>query len=72
MTKIESCIAEDALIQGISEARGKRVEVFAFGMTYIGNLVSVDIENGFITIKDGDDKVMLELERIEHFDVVEG
>jgi hypothetical protein len=71
MTKEESCVAEDLLIQGLLGAKGKRVEVFAFGITYIGALTSVDVENGFVSVTDGEDTAMLELERIEHFNIVE-
>lgn len=71
MTKEECCVAEDLLIQGLLEAKGKRVEVFAFGITYIGNLTSVDVENGFVSVTDGEDTAMLELERVEHFNIVE-
>ena len=65
-----ACITEDPLIQGLIEAKGKRVEVFAFGITYVGDLVLVDPENGFISVRDGKDTAMLEFERIEHFNVI--
>ncbi len=61
----------DPLIQGLMGAKGKRVEVFAFGMAYVGSLSSVDIDHGFITVTDGEDTAMLELERIEYFNVME-
>lgn len=57
----------DSLIEGLMAAVGKKVEVFAFGITYIGELKSVDPDNGFIIISDGIDTVQLELERIESF-----
>jgi len=62
---------DDPLIQGLISAKGKKVEVFAFGITYVGMLTGIDNENGFISITDGEDTAMLELERIEHFNVVE-
>lgn len=71
MTKEEACLVEDPLIQGLLEAKGKKVEVFAFGLTYIGILNSVDIENGFISVSDEENTALLELERIEHFNVSE-
>ncbi|MBI2092068.1 MAG: hypothetical protein HYY43_02380 [Deltaproteobacteria bacterium] len=64
-------IADDQLIQDLLAAKGKRVEVFAFGITYIGKLTSVDTENGFISVTDGEDTAMLELERIEQFSLLE-
>lgn len=71
MTKEEICVEDDPLVQGMLAAKGKRVEVFAFGITYIGNLTSVDPENGFISVTEGQDTAILELERVEHFNVVE-
>ncbi len=71
MTKEAMCTNEDPLIKNLISAKGKRVEIFAFGITYIGTLVSVDHENGFVSVSDGIDTAMLELERIEHFNVIE-
>ncbi len=67
----EMSFTEDPLIQGLLAASGKRVEAFAFGIAYVGKLEKVDMENGSITITEGEDSVMLELERIENFNVVE-
>lgn len=69
MTRI--CINDDPLMQGLLTAVGKRVEVFAFGITYIGKLRSIDYENGVILLTDEEDNVTLELERVESFNVVE-
>lgn len=71
MVKDDTYIADDPLIQGLLSAKGKRVEVFAFGITYIGDLTSVDPENGFISVTDGEDTAVLELERIEQFNILE-
>lgn len=71
MTKTELCLEEDPLIQGLLKAAGRRVEIFAFGITYSGKLTKVDPENGFISVTDGADTAMLELERIEQFNVIE-
>jgi hypothetical protein len=59
------------MIQQLLEAKGKKVEVFAFGITYIGRLMTVDPENGLVSVTDGDDTAMLEMERIERFNVIE-
>lgn len=71
MTTDNSCIKEDALITGLMAARNKQVEVFAFGISYVGTLSSIDTENGVITVTEGEDSVMLELERIDHFNPLE-
>jgi ferredoxin-fold anticodon binding domain-containing protein len=62
---------EDALIEGLIEAKGKKVEVLAFGIVYIGTLDDIDADNGIIQISDEQDKVKLEIERIESFSVQE-
>lgn len=49
---------------------GKKVEVLAFGVSYVGKLAKVDAKNGLIRIEDEDDYVVLEIERIENFRVV--
>ena len=63
----DTIIEEDALIQGLLEAKGRQVEIIAFGIAYNGLLEEVDVENGVITIADGDDRAMIELERIESY-----
>ncbi len=71
-TDMSTCIANDPMIQGLLAAKGKKVEILAFGITYIGKLTSVDPENGIVTVSDNEDAVTLELERVEYFNVVEG
>lgn len=66
----DSALEEDALIQGLIDARGKRVEIIAFGIVYGGTLAHVDVEDGIITIEDGDDRAILEIERIESFSLL--
>lgn len=70
-TALEASIREDTLIQGLIEAKGKLIEVIAFGISYTGTLKAVDVKSGYITILDGDDQAMLEFERIESFRVLE-
>lgn len=62
---IRSAISEDSLIQGLLEAKGKRVEIIAFGIAYQGSLDHIDPDNGIVIISSGEDKATLELERIE-------
>lgn len=63
----DTIVEEDALIQGLLEAKGRQVEIIAFGIAYNGLLEEVDVESGVITIADGEDRAMIELERIESY-----
>lgn len=54
----------------LKSAVGKRVEVLAFGMAYVGILKKVDTKNGLIRVEDKEDYVVLEIERIENFRVL--
>ena len=56
--------------KSLKAAVGKKVEVLAFGMAYIGILKRVDLEPGTIQIRDHGDCVVLEIERIENFKVL--
>lgn len=67
---LDFSIEEDALIQGLLDAKGKKVEVIAFGIVYAGTLDSVDVDTGTVTIVDGEDRAMIEIERIESFSIV--
>lgn len=62
---LESAVSEDSLIRGLLEAKGKRVEIVAFGIAYQGILQHVDADDGIVIISSGDDQAVLELERIE-------
>ncbi len=66
---IDFSIEEDELIQGLLDAKGRPVEVVAFGIFYSGTLDAVEVDRGTITIKDGDDSAVIEIERIESFSV---
>ncbi len=54
----------------LKKAIGKRVEVLAFGISYVGKLTKLDAKNGLIRIEDKDDYVVLEIERVEDFKVL--
>ena len=56
---------DDPLIQALLSLKGSKVEVLAFGTLYNGTLKRVDLDNGTIFTSDGEDKVILEIERIE-------
>lgn len=51
-------------------ARGKKVEVLAFGVSYVGKLTKVDSKSGLVRVEDGEDYVLLEIERIDRFRIV--
>jgi hypothetical protein len=68
MSKVQAHqLEDDVLIQALLDAKGKRVEIIAFGILYTGVLKRIDIDNGTIIIKNGDDQAMIEIERIESF-----
>ena len=64
-------IDEDALIRGLIDSQGKRVEIIAFGVVYTGKLEKVDPDNGNLMITDGDVSATIEIERIESLTVLE-
>ena len=68
--RLTTAVEEDALIQALVDAKGKRVEIIAFGIPYAGTLSHVDIEDGIINITDGEDHAVLEIERIESFSLM--
>lgn len=67
---LKKAIEEDALIQALLDAKDKRVEIIAFGIPYAGILDKVDMEDGIITIVDGEESAVLEIERIESFSLI--
>lgn len=67
---LDFSIEEDALVQALLDAKGKKVELLAFGIIYAGNIEEVDIDNGTVVIVDGEDKAMIEIERIESLSIV--
>ena len=54
----------------LKTALGKKIEVHAFGVSYVGRLKKVDVKSGLIRVEDGEDYVLLEIERIDQFKVV--
>ena len=46
------------------------MEIQAFGVSYLGTLKKVDTRSGVVRVEDGEDYVVLEIERIDHFKVV--
>jgi hypothetical protein len=67
---VDFSIEEDALIQGLIDAKGKQVEVVAFGIFYSGTLIEIDADAGSVVIADENDRAVIEIERIESFSIV--
>ncbi len=61
---------DDPLINALVAAKGKQVEVIAFGVSYLGLLETVDLECATIILSDGTNKVTLDIERVESFTVI--
>ena len=60
---------ENSLTQ-LKNLIGKKVEIIAFDISYIGILEEIDFEQGILKLTDGDDFVILELERVESFSLI--
>lgn len=65
--ELDTATRDDPLIQGLLDAKGEHVEIVAFGISYTGRLVSVDPDAGIIVVDDGENRAVLEIERIESF-----
>lgn len=65
--KSAESIEDDPLIQALLDAKGKRVEIIAFGILYTGILKRIDLDTGTIIITNGEDRAMIEIERVESF-----
>ena len=57
----------DSLLTDLTCYLGQRIEVVAFGISYIGLLAEVNAQDGLIKLSDGCDCAILELERIETY-----
>lgn len=44
---------------------GRRVEVVAFGISYVGLLEAVDLQEGLLKLSDKGNYAVLELERVD-------
>ena len=60
-------MVEEKSITKLDSYIGKKIQVTAFGTTYVGTLQKVDYDEGFIILTDGRDTVTLDIERIESF-----
>lgn len=62
---------EDLSITRLTDFKGRKVEIIAFDISYMGILEEVDFERGTLKIVDGEDFVILEIERVESFSVLD-
>lgn len=58
---------ENVSITHLKDLLGHRVEIFAFGISYLGTLEAIDFDEGTLKIVDGEDSAILEIERVESF-----
>ncbi len=62
---------EDLSITRIQDYIGRKVEIIAFDISYMGILEEVDLDRGTLKIVDGEDFAVLEIERVESFSVLD-
>ncbi len=67
---LDSAIKSKDLYDLLEKYKGKKVQVEAFDTFYIGKVQKVDHRKGQVEIKDGDDTVTLEVERIVSLNLV--
>lgn len=46
---------------------GQKVQVVAYGASYVGTLQKVDMDKGILILTDGKDKATIDLSRVESF-----
>lgn len=63
-------MTEDYSITRLQDLIGKKVEIIAFNISYMGILEDINFETGTLKIVDGEDFAILELERVESFSVL--
>lgn len=61
---------EDYSITRLQDYIGKKVEIIAFNISYMGILEDINFETGTLKIVDGEDFAILELERVESFSIL--
>ncbi len=58
-------------ITRLKDLEGRRVEIIAFGISYLGILKNVDYDKGTLRLEDGEDFAILEIERVESFSLAQ-
>ena len=61
---------DDHSITRLQDNIGKKVEIIAFNISYMGILEDINFETSTLKIVDGEDFAILELERVESFSVL--
>jgi hypothetical protein len=49
---------------------GKKIQMIAYGTSYLGTLQKVDYEEGYVILTDGRDTVTIDLERVESYQLI--
>jgi len=57
-------------LEELKKGEGKKVEIVAFNICYLGILKKVDLKEGTVRITDEGDSAILDIERIQSFQVV--
>lgn len=60
-------MVEEKSITKLDHYIGKKIQVVAYGTSYVGTLQKVDYDEGIILLTDGKEVVTLDIERIESF-----
>ena len=67
---LDSALKSKDLYSLLEKYKGKRVQVGAFDTFYTGKVQKVDHRKGQVEIKDGEDSVTLEVERIVSLNLI--
>ena len=57
-------------VKEIKQAIGKRVEIIAFGIPYLGTLKRFNQKEARLVVQEGEDVAEIDLDRVESFKVI--
>jgi hypothetical protein len=60
-------LEDDPSLTRLRDYIGRKIEIIAFDISYMGILEEIDFETGTLKIVDGEDFAILEIERVESF-----
>jgi hypothetical protein len=63
-------VQDEVTAAKLKKAIGEKVEIHAFGISYVGILKKMNARTGEVWIEDREDYVILEIERIDHFRIL--
>lgn len=63
-------MSNESSISRLQDYVGRRVEIVAYNISYMGVLQQFDLEKGILKLIDEEDEVFLEIERVEYFSVL--